>query len=122
MGVKRVGVGGGVRARDASDVGLVDGDDFVEILEAFDRVVFAGLVGGAVEAGVGGSVEDVEDQRGFAGAGNTRHRHQNPERDAHRQVFQVVLARAVNGQVLLPIGNRAVYGGKRSFYRRERLR
>jgi hypothetical protein len=51
MGVKRVGVGGGVRARDATDVGLVDGDDLVEMLEACDGIVFAGFIGCAIKPG-----------------------------------------------------------------------
>ncbi len=41
-----VRVGGGVRARDAPDMALVNGDHLVELLPAADAVVFAGDVVG----------------------------------------------------------------------------
>ena len=91
-GGERVRIGGGVRARDAPDVLLVDGDDLVDMLPARDRVVLARHLGGAVQALAGSEVEDIENQRGLARTGDARHRHQQPKRDIHRQVFQVELA------------------------------
>ena len=76
---------------------LVDGDDLVELLAAFDGVVLAGGVAGAVQALADGAVEDVEHQRGFPGPGYTRHRDQQAQRQAHGDVLQVVLARAADG-------------------------
>ena len=96
-GGKRIRIGRGVRARDAPDVLLVDGDDLVEVFVAFDRVVLAGGFAGTIQALADGAVEDVEHQRGFSGPGYTRHGHQQAQRQAHGEVLKVVLAGAVDG-------------------------
>jgi hypothetical protein len=48
MNVNRL-VGGRIRSRRAADRRLIDLDDLVDQVDAFDRVVRAGLVGGAIE-------------------------------------------------------------------------
>ena len=85
---------------------LVDGDDPVQMLAAFDGVVLAGGIAGAVQALAQGAVEDVEDQRGFPRAGYARHSHQQAQRQAHGDVLQVVLAGAVDGDALCRLGVR----------------
>ena len=57
-----IGVGGRVRARDAPDVSLVDGDDFVDMFPTGNGVMFARDFGGTVKTLVSGHVQDVEDQ------------------------------------------------------------
>jgi len=53
-GGEQAGVGGGVGARGATDGGLVDVDDFVEVFEAVDVVVWGGVfLGAGVFAGGG---------------------------------------------------------------------
>ena len=42
-------VGCGIRARSAADGGLIDADDFVDLLGAFERLVNAGLFARAVD-------------------------------------------------------------------------
>ena len=81
------------------------------MLPAFDGVVLAGEIAGAVQALADGAVEDVEDQRGFAGAGDARHGDQQAQRQAHGDVLQVVLARAVDGEAL-PLGARRRCAGQ----------
>lgn len=79
---------------------LVDGDDFVEICVALDGVVFSGRVARVIEALAHGAIEDVEDQRGFARAGYSRYSNQQARRQAHVDVLEVVLASAVDGDLV----------------------
>ena len=68
-GGEQAGVGGGVGARGAADGGLVDVDDFVELVEAADVVVGGGFFVGAVELAGGDFGQRVVNQGGFAAAG-----------------------------------------------------
>src|ERR1700758_2085645 len=56
------GVGGGIAARGAAYGGLVDFDDLVDLVNADDSAVLAGLFAAAVELFGEGAVEDVVDQ------------------------------------------------------------
>ena len=68
-GGEQAGVGGRVGARGAADRGLVDVDDFVEVFEAVDVVVWGGFFLGAVEFAGGNFGEGVVNQGGLAAAG-----------------------------------------------------
>ena len=68
-GGEQAGVGGGVGTRGAADGGLVDVDDFVELVEAADVVVGRGFFVGAVELAGGDFGQCVVNQGGFAAAG-----------------------------------------------------
>ena len=95
---KRIGIGRGVRARDAPDVLLVDGDDLVEDIAALDSVVLAGEPRsrhtGAARRARSRMSKTSED---LPGPGDTRHRDQQAQREAHGHVLEVMLARAVDG-------------------------
>ena len=69
-GREEAGVGGGIRARRAADGGLIDLDHFIDVLEAFDGIVRAGLVVRPVDLVGQRAIEDVVDQRRFAAARN----------------------------------------------------
>ena len=64
------GIGGGIRARRAADGRLVDLDDFVDVLDAEDGAMRAGLFHRAIELGGERAVENIVHERGFAGAGD----------------------------------------------------
>ena len=72
--VEHAGVGGGVRARGASDGRLVHVNDLVQVFQAVDALVAAGYLFGAVELVRQGGVQNVVDEGGFARAGHTGHR------------------------------------------------
>ena len=84
------GVGGGIRARGAADGRLVDFDDFVEMLEAENGAMGAGSFAGTIKLLREGAIENVVDQRGFAGAGNAGDDGEQAEREFDVDVFQVV--------------------------------
>ena len=89
-------VGRGVAARRSTDRALVDVDDFVELVEAFESTVLADSCEAADQFACGRWVEDVIDERRFAGAGNTGDRGQDAERNLNVDVEQVVLLRAMD--------------------------
>src|SRR5271155_4885535 len=72
-GVEGLDVGDRVRARGSSDGVLVDEDDVVQALDAFEVLVEIGRVGAFAFAELvcDSAVEDVVDERGFARARNT---------------------------------------------------
>ena len=59
-GCECVGVGGGVRAREAPNVFLVNGDDLINVLPSRDSVVFAGFFRCTVQALMRRQVKDIE--------------------------------------------------------------
>jgi hypothetical protein len=111
---ERVGVRGGVRARHATDRLLVDGHDLVEVLPAVDAVVRLGRLGRAVEPLPRGAVEDVEQQRRLAGARRPAHRDEEPERQPHGEVPEVVRPSPADHQRLAAAGRRAAGTGTTS--------
>src|SRR4029077_4758203 len=82
--------------RSAADGGLVDLDDFIDLIGADDFAMRAGRLLGAIEFLREGAVENVVDQGGFAGAGNGGDDGEQTERQRDVDVFQVVGAGAEN--------------------------
>ncbi len=105
------GIGGGIGARRAADRALVDGDDLVDGLGAFERLVATGLGGGTVEPSGQGAVQDVFHQRRLARAAHARHRGEHAERDLDVDIAQVVLAGTLDAEQPL---RRAPDGGNRN--------
>src|SRR5579883_3488857 len=97
---EETGVGGGVGARGAADRSLVDADDFVDLVDAFDRIVRARLLARAVDFAGQRAVENFVDQRRFAAAGNAGDDGKQPERDSDLDVLEIVLARAADHKLL----------------------
>jgi len=87
-------VGGRVAARRAADRRLVDVDHLVEVLDALDRLVRRRLLVGPIELARHRRIERVVDQRGLARARHPGHAGEQPHRDLHRDVPQVVAAGA----------------------------
>ena len=65
------GVGGGIGTRSATDGGLIDLDDFVDVLDTENHFVCAGRFLRAIEFLGEGAIEDVVDEGGFTGTGDT---------------------------------------------------
>ena len=106
-GGEQAGIGGGVGARGAADGGLVDVDDFVEVFEAVDVVVWGGFFLGAVEFAGGDFGEGVVNQGGFAAAGYAGDAGNQTERQFEGNVFEVVAARSFEDEHPLGIDGRA---------------
>ena len=89
-GGEDAGVGRGIGARGAADGGLIDLDDFVELVDADDAAVLAGFFAGAVEFFGEGAVEDVVDEGGFAAAADAGDDGHDAEREVGGDVLEVV--------------------------------
>ena len=103
--VEGLDVGDGVGARRAADGRLVDEDDVVEVLRAGELAVEVrglGLAGAgfAVERLHQRAVEDLVDERGFAGAGDAGDAAEQVEGDLDVDAAQVVDAGAGEREVL----------------------
>ena len=88
------GVSSGIRARCAADGGLIDFDDFVDVFGADNLAVRGGRFRRAIELLRKRAIENVVDQRGFAGAGNTGDHSEKAERKRDVYLLQIVGARA----------------------------
>src|ERR1019366_4911127 len=99
-GGEEAGVGGGVGARRTADGALVDADHLVQQLDALDAIVSAGLFVRAVNFLGQRAVEDFIDQGGFPAARNAGDHGEQAERDFGIHLFQIVLARSVDDQLL----------------------
>jgi hypothetical protein len=97
-GRKRIGVGSGIRTRDATEVFLVDSDELIEMFIAFDGIMFAGGVACVSEMFVQGAVENVEDQRRLSRTRDTRHSDQQSQRKTYGDILKIILTRAVDDQ------------------------
>ena len=86
---------------------LVDVDDLVEVLDAGDLVVLAGVVLGVVELARHGLEERVDQQRRFSAARDAGDAGEEADGDRGRDVLQVVCAGADDGQHLRFIGRLA---------------
>src|SRR5467141_461980 len=95
-GREDAGVGGGIRARRAADWGLIDFDDFVDVLGADNFAVRGGRFGGAIQFLRERAIKNVVDERGFAGAGDAGDDGEQAERQRDVYFFEVVRARAKN--------------------------
>src|SRR5277367_1601395 len=69
-GRENAGVGGGIGARRAADGRLVNLHDFINVLDAGDGTMRAGLFHRAIEFRSERAVENIVDERGFSGAGD----------------------------------------------------
>src|SRR6266567_5442682 len=87
------GVGSRIRAWGAADGGLIDFDDFVDLLGAENFAVCGGCFGGAIEFLREGAIENVVDERGLARAGNAGDDGEQPERKRDIDFFEIVRAR-----------------------------
>ena len=81
MSSNELDVGSWIRARRAADRRLIDGDQFVEMFEALDAVVCAGITLAPIEITVEGFGEDIVDERAFAGAADAGDADERAERD-----------------------------------------
>ena len=108
---ENAGVGGGIRARGAADGGLIDFDDFVDVFGADNLAVRGGRFRRAIELLRKRAIENVVDQRGFAGAGNTGDHGEKAERKRDIYLLQIVGARAedLDG---LAVGAAAFFGDR----------
>src|SRR5262245_38456181 len=97
-GGEGAGIGRWVRARGAADRRLVDVDDLVELLDAFDLVVFARHLARAVELAGDRAVEGLDEEGGLAAAGDAGHRGEQAERNVDGDIPQVVGAGAMHGE------------------------
>jgi len=89
-GSEDAGVGGGIRARRAANGRLIDLDDFVNVLDAKEHAVRAGRLHGAVELLRQDAVENVVDQRGFPGTGNTGNDGEQAQRKGDIESFRLL--------------------------------
>ncbi len=96
-GGEDTGVGGGIGARGPADGGLVDLDDFVDLVDADDSAVLAGLFAGAVEFFCEGAVEDVVDEGALAGAADAGDNGHDSEGEVDREIFEVVGVGVLDG-------------------------
>ena len=106
-GSEGAGIGGRIGARSAADRRLVDVDHLVDLVEAVDAVVRRRRVARAVQAARGGLVERVDNQRRFAAARDAGDAGEEPKRNRRRHIFQVVAARADDGELAAGVGGAA---------------
>src|SRR3546814_6061522 len=91
-------MGGGVAACRTADVAWIDVDDFVEMRQAFKRVVGGRFGLSPVQFLGHGGGKRVVDQGGFTGARNPGNAHQPAGRDGQVHGFQVVAATALRSE------------------------
>src|SRR5262245_29013412 len=92
------GIGGGVGARRAADRRLVDVDDLVEMLQALDRVMLAGMLARIGELARHGAVERLDEEGRLAAAGDAGDGGEQAERNVYGDVLEVVGPRANDGE------------------------
>ena len=98
------GVSCGIGARSAADGRLIDANHFVDQLAASNGFVCAGLLARAVKLASERAVEDVIDERRFAGAGDSGDNGHNAERKYNIDILKIILARAKDGNALCHSG------------------
>ena len=81
----------GIRTRRAADRRLVDDDELIELVDAFDAIVFAGLAFAAHQVAEQRLGDDVVHERAFAGTARARDAHKRAERNFDIDVFKVVV-------------------------------
>src|SRR5712691_4313409 len=93
-GRENAGVGGRIGARSAADGGLINLDDFVDVLGAEDFAMRGGRLVGTVELLREGAIENVVDQSGFSGARDARDNGEHAQRQVDVDFLEIVGARA----------------------------
>ena len=96
--VENAGIGRRIRARRTADGALVKRDHLIHVFKTLDPVVFSGSDLGPVLLGGQNLVQDLLHQRRFPAARYPGHADQLPQREAHRQVLEIVFARSVDNQ------------------------
>ena len=91
-------VGGRIGARRAADRRLIDGDQFVEMLQPLDAIVNAGIADAAVEIAVQRFGQNVVHQRTFSRSADAGDANECAQRDFDGDIFQVVVPCADNPQ------------------------
>ena len=97
-GREDLGVGGGIGAWRTADGGLVDANDFVDLLGAGQGVVGAGFFARAVDGLGQRAIKNVVDQRAFTAATDAGDHGHYAERNADCEILEVVLAGSGNGE------------------------
>src|SRR5690606_5298100 len=105
-GVEGAHVAGGVGAGGLADGRLVDEGDIVQPVFSEQPVVLAGRFGGTAQLLEHGRVENILDQRGFAGTGDAGDAYQPAQRNRDRDILQVVGAHAFEQQPRRVFGDR----------------
>src|SRR6266852_228678 len=93
---EHAGVSGGIRPRGAANGGLIDLDDFVDLLGAEDFPVRGGRFGRTVKLLREGAIENVVDESGLAGTGNAGDHGKQAERQGDIDFLEIVGAGAKN--------------------------
>ena len=96
--VENARIGGRVGPGRPPDGGLVNVDDLVQLVHAFNAVVRAGNGQGPVQVPAEPLVEDLVDQGALAGTGYAGHSSHDAQREADINVFQVVDPGPLHGQ------------------------
>src|SRR6202041_1297041 len=91
-------VGCRIGAWRAADRRLIDAHDFVQLLDAGDRVVRPGLLARAIDGLGQRAIKNVVDERALAAAAHAGDHGHDAQRDADVHVLQIVLARAGDGE------------------------
>src|SRR5260370_10500299 len=89
-------IGGGIGPRRAADWRLIDFDDFVNLVSAENLAMRGRRFRRSIEFLRQRAVENVVDERGFAGAGDAGDHGQQAERKCNVHVLQIVCTRAKN--------------------------
>src|SRR5690606_33575595 len=90
--VEYLDVGGRVGTRRATDRRLIDGDDLVEVVDAFDGIVIARMAVTAVQVTPQGLPQHVVDQRTLARTRYAGHANERAQRQFGSYVLEVVLS------------------------------
>ena len=92
--LERAGVGGGVARRRIAQRLLIDANDLVDMLQAFDFIVLTRHQRRAVQLASYAGVQNLVDQRALAAAAGAGDGRERSERDFDVDVFEVVVAGA----------------------------
>ena len=93
------GIGGWVGTRGTSNRVLIDVDHFVTLVHTFHPGMFAGNNACAVKVVGKYWIQNLIDQSGFAGTGNTRHAGEDSQWEINRQILQIVFTGSDHAQL-----------------------
>src|SRR5467141_322485 len=110
-GREDAGISGGIRARRAADRGLIDFDDFVDVLGADNFAVRGGRFGRAIEFLRERAIKNVVDERGFAGTRDAGDDSEQAERQRDVDILEIVGAGAEN-LYRFAVGAAALFGNE----------
>src|SRR6267154_44627 len=84
---ENAGVGGGIRSRRTANGGLIDFNNFVDLVGAEDFAMRGGRFRGAIKVLRERAVENVVDERGFAGTGNAGNHREQAKRQCNVHIL-----------------------------------